>query len=1457
MFRHTDKSTWLSTVDRPNEPIRPIICPSILASDFSRLYEECANVLSEEGGAAEWLHVDVMDGHFVPNISIGPCVVQALRASLPDAFLDVHCMITDPEKWVKDVAAAGASQMTFHIEATSNPEAICKMIRDAGMQCGVAIKPKTGITADLKALVEKKFVDMVLVMTVEPGFGGQSFMEGMMPKVRELRQLYPNLNIQVDGGIGEQTVVRAAQAGANVLVAGTSIFKAKSRKETATSLRAAIHPTTFTGTESKKKEASLIFLFLYFLVLFTDIVVFFLTLRPIMNTITTRGKKNLFNPTQSIERYQFEMASTLLFDDAGCAQKKKNAMTPPQNKILSDALAGLLKNLSGRVRSLPHRDVTTTTYKEWLQTYVSGLQQLSAAVGDGPLDRVHTRPFCRELNATLLSSICAPRWSEVHLATANEQCHEEWWHQSAVRTGSAIPEGYAAEYITSAFLAEPLLGGTTLSWYLENVQQYRSSKRIGSSRDTPVTPPRSRLLIPFSTLWTIKCEMCGRGAEGGLPLSFQERQARRSLLQSVGYALQLTLAIASGDEPAISPMHVLTPCEEFEAICQLPAVRQRVAAAGVATSPWWSMESVCSNSMWRLIYLTHAGSVLVPRNGVASDSLRAPCTPVLLAPAHLHKMYRRAALPYVSERSELRKPPGTASNTHRQAVESRQAASRRLASREENIRQRMSHLPASSVQEKSVYNFDHNDDGVIDEQNLSKPLQQKHQYIPGSADSVRSMEALQTFLQTVPLLFSLTAEQISRLPVKIREYGAMNVVIEEGQVLQHVYVLASGTIEVMNSKKGLRRAYGHRRIGSVSAPNIFGIDDVIFDTPSEFTFHASTESTLLLISKKHIIRMFAESPLFANNVSNRMLQTLPAFRMFAELCKAIFGGAGSSKFNSQDGYLLPLATIVNIYKSSGTLFHKLANAPEIDTDALRYALKRLPTNISSTYSIILSTYLPGYLLEENVADAKRFDQANNKTTIAVDTGKRRRCAWAIGKSGQTIVIMRDSFTDIMDFVCNLCILVVESQKIQMRLRQLVSPSAVELLREAMIAEEEGGTSNVMEYMPFSKKELNALRYIWGNQFYSELNNIVSHREDYTVRMEPLRGKKFCEDPYASWSLTLTRHIKRCLQIGDDADIPEDIMIDVMFSNNRTLKQLFCTRSEDFRELVEKMIANVDNAHPSNWKNEDDRYYHILTCLLETEPIIREAYRFQLESNGFTLLEDAHPSALIVDLIDVSRIRPLDADTALYEEMKGASERARDGRRHFIINVDKTFGAQVEAVLRSFLLTFGNRIRSVNLTGKAGGLVGCRGDIALPTKLLLSKQSFGEDSTDEIRTCNATLSPDIISKFLTRSTSAKIHRGTCIASPGFVFQSPSVLKFYKVVHGCTAADMQSSYVKRQLEECRRTGIISNQVRSRYLFYFDDMPFGNEDGSEIRMMKKEMFATTFATIRCLLHAILSPE
>lgn len=200
-----------------------VIAPSLLACDLSSMASEAMRVLV---AGADSLHIDVMDGHFVPNLSFGAPVIKCLRKNVPSADFDVHLMVTNPEKWVDDMADAGANRFTFHVEVANGGVDISETIRsvkERGMQVGLALKPDTPVDV-VTPFIDQ--LDHVLVMTVEPGFGGQSFMEDMMPKVAALRAQWPSLNIQVDGGLSPTTINYAAAAGANMIVAGSAVFKA-------------------------------------------------------------------------------------------------------------------------------------------------------------------------------------------------------------------------------------------------------------------------------------------------------------------------------------------------------------------------------------------------------------------------------------------------------------------------------------------------------------------------------------------------------------------------------------------------------------------------------------------------------------------------------------------------------------------------------------------------------------------------------------------------------------------------------------------------------------------------------------------------------------------------------------------------------------------------------------------------------------------------------------------------------------------------------------------------------------------------------------------------------------------------------------------------------------------------------------------------------------------------------
>lgn len=210
------------------------IAPSILSADFSKLGEEIKDV---ERGGADYIHVDVMDGHFVPNITIGPLIVEAIRpiTKLP---LDVHLMIDNPDQYIEAFANAGADYLTVHVEACKHLHRTIHYIKSFGVKAGVVLNPATPVQT-IEHVIED--IDMVLLMTVNPGFGGQKFIEQVLPKIRQVKDLVDkkglSVEIEVDGGVNEETARKCVEAGANVLVAGSAIYNEKDRKQAIEKIR--------------------------------------------------------------------------------------------------------------------------------------------------------------------------------------------------------------------------------------------------------------------------------------------------------------------------------------------------------------------------------------------------------------------------------------------------------------------------------------------------------------------------------------------------------------------------------------------------------------------------------------------------------------------------------------------------------------------------------------------------------------------------------------------------------------------------------------------------------------------------------------------------------------------------------------------------------------------------------------------------------------------------------------------------------------------------------------------------------------------------------------------------------------------------------------------------------------------------------------------------------------------
>ena len=864
--------------------------------------------------------------------------------------------------------------------------------------------------------------------------------------------------------------------------------------------------------------------------------------------------------------------------------------------------------------------------------------------------------------------------------------------------------------------------------------------------------------------------------------------------------------------------------------------------------------------------------------------------------------------------------------------------------------------------------------------------------VAAAADGAGSVQvSVATYLLQTPHFCTVSYDALSNLSAAmVREYAALDTVVIRGSPLQHVYAVVSGSVEVfMTGQTGGME----KRVGTVTSPGAFGLESIILDTPATFTARAGTKSTLILIPKEGFLSLLRQQGSMAQSVGHHIVTNMDLSAAFDSFCRAVFAS------NATAGGVVDVHRILQEYSSLVSVHHPLADAPMIDVQAWRYALQRLPVTITETFSIVLTRSLPPSLVDvqrqreeamtlksaegpspgsgigaglnmaaaphstvpstmASVQESSADEGANSVTVTFVPSVERRRTSWQLGAHGQLYVVVREGYTDVLDFVTCFCMHTVEARKLRRRLNTMVCPTALESISRSLMRWNDAAcrirsprhhhnhqtsslssdrqasdevtaiVSDFLAGLPLSDEERQGLYHIWGPHTIHRVRDIFMVMNDaMSLTIDTSVSRRFHGDPYIQWALNLRRVVLACLGLRPNSMLPRDVSIDILSSNSLCAKNLLCgfvrkyvgplTHLQQERRIHPTLWrSSADVAHAGNSHETplpDDLLYYMASQLIAQDESWRLTFRQELKTSGFTVMEDAGTSGLQADVLDLDQLSADLVDTelrhalGLFQGGRGdpqsttrspvaiatsnggsafvdsTSKAHCQRRRRFLINMDFAFGAQADGITRALILTFQDRIQSLNVFGKAAGLQGNRGDVLLPTTIVFSKSVLGVDNVDECREAgNRDIDEQRLRQLLGAPPSSasdgsvpphltypphhpqhknvplrrQLHKGPVVTIPGALLQTTRFLNYYNRIHGCVGVDMEAAYYARQVEESTALGLFGEtKVKTRFAYYTGELPLSGNPALITKSMEPhEGIPAMYAVARVILEAIL---
>ncbi len=662
-------------------------------------------------------------------------------------------------------------------------------------------------------------------------------------------------------------------------------------------------------------------------------------------------------------------------------------------------------------------------------------------------------------------------------------------------------------------------------------------------------------------------------------------------------------------------------------------------------------------------------------------------------------------------------------------------------------------------------------------------------------------EAFRGLPSIVPFRY-LKACEIDSLEAdsQLKYFAPGDYLIQQGDSSStEVFVLLHGSVESVD--EGRSPPF---RLNVIESGSYFGERSCLFGTPRLFAMRALTASTCIVIPGDRFLGLLSGSRPFAQAFGTKLREGLGLFDAFdrfnAELARSV--GLGH----------IEVRRLVELYKALEPALHPLiADEARIDWGALAYATRRLPENITRSFVFLLTDNLPTVYASPELLFP------------FVPTEARHRFVYEM-MAGKDIVLVRDGLSDLADFVTCLCAFAVEARKIRYRLNH------PDLILDITRLGEGPGAEGALERLPFDAEERAQLRRLWPGKAVDRVRDIVFHRQAYSVDVRK-QVNNYNGRLSELWASQVGEAAERLTGLRP-SDFPDSLEVHIVSSNTHSVSNcinpFFARRKDEILAWAGEQGLRTEAASGFRWPNEFDEVYYLSRAYFAAHPGAKLELDEAEAGCGIARLPETVTTGIQVQLIRAETV------------CAGA---CADGS--FIINIDYAFGEQAEEIMRSLLLLFGSNVRSINILGKAGALMGARGDILAPT-------AFIEQANDAFQPLPGE-SAEALARLEAALPGRRVITGPLLTVGGTLLQNRAMLQFYSRIWGCVGLEMEGIWYLRAVLEAEQLGVLRRDARRRFLYYVSDLPL--EAGSSLseRLSPAEGIPPLYAITREMLEGL----